>query len=76
MKQRLDKRPESDDKEAFNLDIVDCKDARSAEDYLSGGFADLFKYPFRCLVFFPRDKVGLDVVNVDFLHLNNSGVNC
>ncbi len=61
MKQRLDKQMESDDKEAFHLDIVDCKDARSAEDFLSDGFEDLFKYPFRCLVFFPREKVSLDV---------------
>jgi hypothetical protein len=57
MKQRLDKPMELDDKEAFNLDIVDCRDARSAEDFLSEGFEDLFKYSFRCLVFFPIDKV-------------------
>jgi hypothetical protein len=57
MKQRLDKPMESDDKEPFNLDIVDCRDARSAEDFLSEGFEDLFKYSFRCLVFFPLDKV-------------------
>ncbi|XP_046655756.1 mRNA-capping enzyme-like isoform X2 [Daphnia pulicaria] len=56
MKQRLDKPMELDDKEPFNLDIVDCRDARSAEDFLSEGFEDLFKYSFRCLVFFPREK--------------------
>jgi hypothetical protein len=44
-------------KEAFNIDIVDLKEFRSAEDYLCDSFENSFKYPLRCFLFFPRDKV-------------------
>ena len=71
MKQRLDKRMTVNEKEAFNLDIVDCKEAQSARDFLSKGFQDLFKYSFRGLVFFPREKVSLSTadVNISSLYL-------
>ena len=69
MKQRLDnKQMESD--EAFHLDIVDCKEARLAEYFLSDGFKDLFKYPF-CLVFFPREKVSCWDVDVWIFDFSN-----
>ena len=48
------------DKETFNLDIVELKEFRLADDYLSNGFQDSFKYPLRCIVFVPRDKVSHD----------------
>ena len=60
MSPRLDalkNRPKKGEVEAFNLDIVDFKEAYKAEEYLSKGFEDVFKYELRSLVFFPKQKV-------------------
>ena len=60
MKPRLDamnNRNGSIDKEAFGLDIADYQKAYQTENYLSNDFAARYKYPFRSLVFFPRQKV-------------------
>lgn len=44
--------------EAFGLDIVECLDIDLTHcDYLGAEFENEFKYPLRCLVFFPRNKV-------------------
>jgi hypothetical protein len=48
------------DGEAFNLDIVDCKESYEAEKFLSEEFRDvLFKYPLLSILFIPKDKVSL-----------------
>ncbi len=48
------------DGEAFNLDIVDCKESFEAEKFLSEEFRDvLFKYSLLSILFIPRDKVSL-----------------
>ena len=43
--------------EAFDLDIVKYEEAYQAENYLSDEFVHRYKYPFRSLVFYPRQKV-------------------
>lgn len=43
--------------EAFNLDIVELKDTCFAEEFLSTGFEENFKYPLRAFVFYPRHMV-------------------
>ncbi len=45
------------EKEAFDLDIVKYEEAHETENYLSGEFINSYKYPFRSLVFHPRQKV-------------------
>jgi hypothetical protein len=50
-------RMRSDEKEAFDLDIVEYHEAHQAENYLSREFVERYKYPFRSLLFFPRKKV-------------------
>jgi hypothetical protein len=60
MKPRLDavkNRKGCNEKEAFNLDIADYQKAHQSENYLSRDFTERFKYPYRSLVFFPRQKV-------------------
>ena len=47
-------RPEE---EAFGLDIAVYKDAHKAETYLKEDVHEFYKYPFKFLLFFPRDKV-------------------
>ena len=66
-----DKRTMLSEKEAFNLDFVGCKEASLAMDYLSFGFQDNFKYSFSCLVFFPRQKVSLNFIDVLFISQRN-----
>jgi hypothetical protein len=61
-----DKRTILSEKEAFNLDFFGCKEAPLAMDYLSFGFQDDFKYSFRSLVFFPRQKVSFNFIDVLF----------
>ena len=60
MSPRLDtlkNRTKNGEVEAFNLDIVEFKEAYKAEEYLSKGFEDVFKYELRSLVFLPKQKV-------------------
>ena len=60
MKPRLDtleKKTMSEEKEAFNLDMVECKETCHAKDYLCDEFENRFKYPLDAFVFFPRLKV-------------------
>lgn len=50
--------------EAFNLDIVDCKESYEAEDLMSEEFRDvLFKYPLLSIVFTPRNMVSLTTLS-------------
>ena len=53
----LKNRPKNGEVEAFNLDIVEFKEAYKADEYLSKGFEDVFKYELRSLVFLPKQKV-------------------
>ena len=53
----LKNRPKNGEVESFNLDIVEFKEAYKAEEYLSKGFEDVFKYELRSLVFLPKQKV-------------------
>jgi hypothetical protein len=46
-----------EEKEAFDLDIVEYQDAYQTESYLSRDFTERYKYPFDALFFYPRDKV-------------------
>ncbi len=50
-------RMRSEEKEAFDLDIVEYHEAHQMENYLSREFVERYKYPYRSLVFFPRKKV-------------------
>lgn len=43
--------------EAFNLDIVQVKDASLAKDFLSAEFEEKLKYPLRAFLFYPRHMV-------------------
>lgn len=43
--------------EVFTLDIVEIKDTSSAEEFFSPRFKEVFKYPLRSFIFFPRQKV-------------------
>jgi hypothetical protein len=55
------------DGEAFNLDIVDCKESFEAEEFMSGEFRDvLFKYPLLSILFIPKDKVSLTRLKTTF----------
>jgi hypothetical protein len=45
------------EKEAFDLEIIKYEDAYQTENYLSDEFINSYKYPFRSLVFHPRQKV-------------------
>ncbi|XP_057374511.1 mRNA-capping enzyme-like [Daphnia carinata] len=47
---------ESNENEAFNLDIVEHFDAYQTESYLDNEFEEHYKYPFRSFVFYPRRK--------------------
>ncbi len=50
----------TNDGEAFNLDIVECKESYQAEEFMSEEFRDvLFKYRLLSIIFIPRDKVSL-----------------
>ncbi|XP_046456075.1 mRNA-capping enzyme-like isoform X2 [Daphnia pulex] len=44
------------EKEAFDLEIIKYEDAYQTENYLSDEFINSYKYPFRSLVFHPRQK--------------------
>ena len=59
MNQRLHapNRSPRDEAEAFNLDIVEFKEAGKAEEYLSEGYGNAFKYVLRSFNFFPKQKV-------------------
>lgn len=46
-----------EEKEAFDLDIVEYQEAYQTESYLSRDFTERYKYPFDALFFYPRDKV-------------------
>jgi hypothetical protein len=50
-------RVRTDEKEAFDLDIVEYHEAYQTENYLSREFVERYKYPYRSFVFFPRKKV-------------------
>jgi hypothetical protein len=55
------------DGEAFNLDIVDCKESFEAEEFMSKEFRDvLFKYPLLSILFIPKDKVSLTRLKTTF----------
>lgn len=43
--------------EAFQLDIAKYKDTGNAEEFLSSGFEERFKYPFRAFEFLPKEMV-------------------
>jgi hypothetical protein len=45
------------EKEVFDLDIVKYEEAYQTENYFSDEFINDYKYPFRSLVFIPRQKV-------------------
>ena len=46
------------DSEAFDLDIVDCKQSYEAEAFMTEKFHnELFKFPFLSIIFVPKDKV-------------------
>ena len=45
------------EREAFDLDITEYKDAYQAEEYLSDGFQESYIYPLRSIVFHPRYEV-------------------
>uniref|UniRef100_A0A0P5PKB4 Mrna-capping-enzyme n=1 Tax=Daphnia magna TaxID=35525 RepID=A0A0P5PKB4_9CRUS len=47
---------ESNQKEAFTLDIVEYFEAYQTESYLNSGFEERFKYQMRSFIFFPRRK--------------------
>ena len=50
-------RTRSEEKEAFDLDIIEYQDAYQTESYLSRDFTERYKYPFDALFFYPRNKV-------------------
>ncbi|EFX79314.1 hypothetical protein DAPPUDRAFT_319589 [Daphnia pulex] len=58
-------RMRSDEKEAFDLDIVEYHEAYQTENYLSREFVERYKYPFRSLLFFPRKKLYRSSTNKD-----------
>ncbi len=63
MKPRRDlsnNRAVSKENEAFNLDIVEIKDAYQGEEYLSKEFDYRFKYKLRSVVFYPKHKVKIN----------------
>lgn len=60
MKPRLDaleKMTISEDREAFNLDIVEYKETSQAKDYLCDSFENGFSYQLNTFVFLPQFKV-------------------
>ena len=60
MKPRLNNPTTINDKEAFNLDIVECKESYEGEDFMTEQFRDeIFKYWIANIMFVPRDKVDL-----------------
>ena len=62
MQPRLDNPPIIQDKEVFNLDIVECKESYEAEDFMTEEFRNgIFKYSLLSIIFIPRDKV-LDLI--------------
>lgn len=52
----------SSEGKAFNIDIIEFKEAHQAEDYLSEGFENRSKYPLSYFHFYPRQMVG--IINV------------
>lgn len=55
---------ESNQKEAFTLDIVEYFEAYQTESYLNSGFEERFKYQMRSFIFFPRRKVSFKYIHI------------
>ncbi len=53
----LEKRTISEDREVFNLDIVEYKETSQAKDYLCDKFENRFSYQLDTFIFLPQLKV-------------------
>lgn len=61
MKPRIEKlknMKQSDNNEAFHLDVVEIREFSQAKEFLDNEFENNFRYPVEALVFFPRLLVG------------------
>lgn len=72
MKPRWDAK-QTNENEAFDLDIVECLDTNLTDDYQAQEFGNESKYPLRSLVFFPRNKVKILFIclRISPLHFSN-----